>query len=433
MSIPDDIRERMREAGSGERAQLEGVADRAGGDARRARAGAGRLHHAAVQQGGPGGSGDRGAALDSAFRGDPVTRLVAGGARRPRSRRRPGRGPEAAGLPGRPRPRQRHGHRARRAGRPRVGPRRRRTSCPRGRPPAADRSSSRRPRARRSARSWRSTSACSSTPARACARTSAQPAVGDPLPRRDPARARPAARLLRPRHPASRATAPRTSRGSSGGSSRRRAQGYTALLDAITVYLSRVADTPGRKVLVLFTDGDDTTSQVPPQEVQRLVRSSEVTIYPVAFPGEHRPNSAEALRARSFLHALAEASGGRVFQPTRLAGARRHLPVDPRRARQPVRARLRLGQPEARRQVPQDHRRAEAARAQGPAPARATTRRRTRRRRSRGPRRTSRSGRGGRASAGLSGGCGRAATRPCAPARAAASAAPAASRTPRST
>ena len=91
--------------------------------------------------------------------------------------------------------------------------------------------------------------------------------------------------------------------------------GETALLDAITVYISRVADTPGRKVLVLFTDGDDTTSRIPAQEVLRLVRSTEVTIYPVAFMGGQRPNSAAALRARSLLHALADATGGRVFEP----------------------------------------------------------------------------------------------------------------------
>ncbi len=93
-------------------------------------------------------------------------------------------------------------------------------------------------------------------------------------------------------------------------------QGFTALYDAITVYLSRVVDTPGRKVLVIFSDGDDTTSQVPPQEVQKLVRSSDAVIYPVAFAGEFRPGSAEGLRARSFLHSIAELSGGRVFQPT---------------------------------------------------------------------------------------------------------------------
>ena len=93
-------------------------------------------------------------------------------------------------------------------------------------------------------------------------------------------------------------------------------EGFTALYDAIAVYLSRVAETPGRKVLVVFTDGDDTTSQVPPQEVQRLLRSSDATVYPVAFPGQHNRNSSEALRARAFLYSLAELSGGRVFQPT---------------------------------------------------------------------------------------------------------------------
>lgn len=89
----------------------------------------------------------------------------------------------------------------------------------------------------------------------------------------------------------------------------------TALRDAIAVYVSRVADTAGRKVLVIFTDGDDTTSRVPANELERLVRSTAVTIYPVAFAGE-RPNSPEAFRARAFLSGLAEASGGRVFQPT---------------------------------------------------------------------------------------------------------------------
>ena len=95
-----------------------------------------------------------------------------------------------------------------------------------------------------------------------------------------------------------------------------KSEGFTALHDAIAVYMSRAMGTPGRKVLVVFTDGDDTTSQLSPAEVQRMVRSSDVTIYPVAFLGAHSPNSGEALRARSFLYSLAELSGGRVFQPT---------------------------------------------------------------------------------------------------------------------
>jgi Ca-activated chloride channel homolog len=93
-------------------------------------------------------------------------------------------------------------------------------------------------------------------------------------------------------------------------------EGYTALYDAIAVYLSRVAGTAGRKTLIIFTDGDDTTSQTSPQEIEKLVRSSAVTIYPVAFSGQVPSGSSQGLRARAFLHSIAELSGGRVFQPT---------------------------------------------------------------------------------------------------------------------
>jgi Ca-activated chloride channel family protein len=91
--------------------------------------------------------------------------------------------------------------------------------------------------------------------------------------------------------------------------------GNTALNDAIAVYLSRVMDTPGRKVLVLFSDGDDTTSRTTYDDIEHLVRTSHVTIYPVAFQGQLRPGSRDALHARAFLGWLAEASGGRVFAP----------------------------------------------------------------------------------------------------------------------
>lgn len=91
-------------------------------------------------------------------------------------------------------------------------------------------------------------------------------------------------------------------------------EGFTALYDAIAVYVSRVMGTPGRKVLVLFTDGDDTTSRTSATEVLRLVRSTNVTIYPVAF-GRHRQGSPEDVRARAFLGELAHSSGGEVFHP----------------------------------------------------------------------------------------------------------------------
>jgi Ca-activated chloride channel family protein len=97
-------------------------------------------------------------------------------------------------------------------------------------------------------------------------------------------------------------------------------QSYTALYDSIVAYLSRVIDTPGRKVAVIFSDGDDTISSVSLADVIHLVRSTNVTIYPVAFGGERR-GSPDVIRARAFLGELAKSSGGKVFRP----GAYREL------------------------------------------------------------------------------------------------------------
>jgi Ca-activated chloride channel family protein len=91
--------------------------------------------------------------------------------------------------------------------------------------------------------------------------------------------------------------------------------GNTALRDAIAVYISRVAESSGRKVLVLFSDGEDSTSALGPHELMALVRSSSVTIYPVAFSGGFPPGSPRALTSRAFLSQLAELSGGHVFNP----------------------------------------------------------------------------------------------------------------------
>src|SRR5438132_1198682 len=98
--------------------------------------------------------------------------------------------------------------------------------------------------------------------------------------------------------------------------------GNTALYDSMAVYLSRVAGGTGRKVLVVFTDGDDTTSALSVGELIRLVRSSTVTIYPIAFTGGLQAGSPSALRSRGFLNEVANLTGGQVFRPA----ASRDLP-----------------------------------------------------------------------------------------------------------
>jgi Ca-activated chloride channel homolog len=91
--------------------------------------------------------------------------------------------------------------------------------------------------------------------------------------------------------------------------------GNTALFDAIATYISRVQGAPGRKTLVLFSDGEDSRSTLGITEFLEVVRSSGVTIYPIAFSGGFAPGSSRALRAKVFLQQMADMTGGQVFSP----------------------------------------------------------------------------------------------------------------------
>ena len=89
----------------------------------------------------------------------------------------------------------------------------------------------------------------------------------------------------------------------------------TALYDAITVYLSRAEDSTGRRVAVVFTDGEDTASNVRFQELLDMVRSSGVTLYMIGFQSKS-PTNIRAMTASSVMRKLAEVTGGRAFFPT---------------------------------------------------------------------------------------------------------------------
>ena len=90
--------------------------------------------------------------------------------------------------------------------------------------------------------------------------------------------------------------------------------GDTLLYDSLAVYLSRISDDAGRKIVVLFTDGEDSKSLVTISELKDLVRSSTVTIYPILFSGKYSSTSA-GLVAKALMRELAEMTGGEVFSP----------------------------------------------------------------------------------------------------------------------
>lgn len=90
--------------------------------------------------------------------------------------------------------------------------------------------------------------------------------------------------------------------------------GHTALYDSIAVYLSRVRDSSGRKVLVLFSDGEDSTSTLSLADVVDLLRASPVTIYVIGFSAGVRTGG--RLLASTVLRQLASLTGGAVYYPT---------------------------------------------------------------------------------------------------------------------
>jgi Ca-activated chloride channel homolog len=94
----------------------------------------------------------------------------------------------------------------------------------------------------------------------------------------------------------------------------RKPDGFTAMYDALGVYLDGASEDAGRTILVLFTDGGDTRSVTSFSDVMTLVRASDVTIYTVGFLEHQSSFSRSDQRLR--LTQLATESGGEAFFPS---------------------------------------------------------------------------------------------------------------------
>jgi Ca-activated chloride channel family protein len=89
----------------------------------------------------------------------------------------------------------------------------------------------------------------------------------------------------------------------------------TALYDAILLASRDIEDRPGRKVLVIVTDGGDTVSHADFQRAAEAAQLADAVIYPVLVV----PIVNDAGRntgGENALSTLAERTGGRVFQPS---------------------------------------------------------------------------------------------------------------------
>src|SRR5262249_47965011 len=92
-----------------------------------------------------------------------------------------------------------------------------------------------------------------------------------------------------------------------------KAGGWTALYDAIGVYLDGAGEQDGRKVMLLYTDGGDTRSTMSFSDLMGLLKASDVTAY-VIGELEHQPSSLKNAQ-RLLLQQIAEVTGGQAFFP----------------------------------------------------------------------------------------------------------------------
>ncbi len=94
---------------------------------------------------------------------------------------------------------------------------------------------------------------------------------------------------------------------------RRKPQGDTAMHDALGVYLHGASDLDGRKILVMYTDGADTSSTMNFGETIDLLKAADITLYAIGFL--RGSTSPRAMEQRLRLQQLTEVTGGLAFFP----------------------------------------------------------------------------------------------------------------------
>ena len=95
---------------------------------------------------------------------------------------------------------------------------------------------------------------------------------------------------------------------------RRKPDGWTALYDAVGVYLNGVGPLDGQKIMLLYTDGGDTRSELTFSDLIDLLKSSDVTVYAIGYL-ENQPGSART-QGQMQLQRIASITGGQAFFPS---------------------------------------------------------------------------------------------------------------------
>ena len=90
--------------------------------------------------------------------------------------------------------------------------------------------------------------------------------------------------------------------------------GFTAIHDAVALYLDGAAGQEGRKVMLLYTDGGDTRSTLSFAQLVDLLKASDVTVYVIGML-EHQSAFSKNEQRNTMLQ-IAEVTGGQALFPT---------------------------------------------------------------------------------------------------------------------
>ncbi len=98
-----------------------------------------------------------------------------------------------------------------------------------------------------------------------------------------------------------------------------RAGGGTSLYDAISLAVTaKVAGQPGRKVLIVISDGDDNASRVSLTETMAVAQKNNVSIYAISTNATAHFGTREQQRGDKTLKTFSDETGGRAFFPFKL-------------------------------------------------------------------------------------------------------------------
>jgi VWFA-related protein len=144
----------------------------------------------------------------------------------------------------------------------------------------------------------------------------------------------------------------------------------TALFDALGRYVAMAGERPGQHVVVICTDGDDSSLSLGPSDARDLVRIGDVLVYTVGHLGQYTGSNRP--RLQGLLTGLAQETGGDAFFPT----AARDVPAIVARIRAEIEGRYTLGYERPIAELGQNFRKVEV-RLTNPAHARAKVRTRS--------------------------------------------------------